>query len=140
MTSVALLVLRVVLGLILVAHGWQKYFQFTLPGVTASFEQMGVPLAALVAPVVATLELAGGIALILGVVTRVAAGLLALDMLGALFMVHLPAGLFVDNGGYELVAILGAGAVALALAGPGAYSADQLIFGRKAAAKQLVNA
>lgn len=133
MTSVALLVLRVVLGFILAAHGWQKFFQYTLGGATASFEQMGVPLASVVAPAVATLELAGGIALVLGVLTRVAAALLAVDMLGALFLVHLSAGIFVDNGGYELVAILAAAAAALVLAGPGAYSVDRFIFARKAA-------
>ena len=140
MASAALLVLRVVLGIILAAHGWQKFFQYTLDGATASFEQMGVPLASMVAPAVAALELAGGIALVLGVVTRVAAGLLALDMLGALFLVHLPAGIFVDNGGYELVAILAAAAAALALAGPGSYSVDRLVFGRKAPVGSMSNA
>lgn len=133
MTSVGLLVLRVVLGVVLAAHGWQKFSQYTLAGTTSSFEQMGVPLASVAAPVVATLELAGGVALILGLLSRIFAALLAADMLGALFLVHLSAGIFVDNGGYELVAILAAGAAAIALAGPGKISVDQLIFGRKAA-------
>ena len=50
-------------------------------------------------PILATLELVGGIALILGLLTRVFAALLAVDMLGALFLVHAPAGIFVGNGG-----------------------------------------
>ena len=140
MTSVGLLVLRVVLGVVLAAHGWQKFNQYTLAGTASSFEQMGVPLASIVAPVVATLELVGGIALILGLLSRVFAALLAADMLGALFLVHLSAGIFVDNGGYELVAILAAGAAAIALAGPGKISVDQLIFGRRSAGLNSVSA
>ena len=122
--SIALLVLRLVFGFIFAAHGWQKYFDFTLAGTTSSFEQMGVPAAALAAPVVATLELAGGVALALGAATRVIAALLALDMLGALLMVHAGAGIFVGNGGFELVLLLAGGAAVLALAGPGRFAVD----------------
>lgn len=122
-----LLIARVAAGGILMAHGAQKIFEFTLAGTTASFEQMGVPAAALAAPFIAYLELIGGALLILGLATRVIGALLALDMLGALFLVHLSAGVFVGNGGYELVAALGALALALALIGPGRVSVDALI-------------
>ena len=88
---------------------------------------MGVPAAALAAPFIAYLELIGGALLILGLATRMIGALLALDMLGALFLVHLSAGVFVGNGGYELVAALGALALALALIGPGRVSVDALI-------------
>lgn len=91
---------------------------------------MGVPAANLVAPVVATLELVGGVALILGVLTRVFAALLAVDMLGALFLVHAPAGIFAATGGYELVLILAAAALAVALVGAGKVSVDKALFGR----------
>ncbi len=133
LTSVALLVLRVALGGILIAHGWQKFSEYTLAGTASSFEQMGVPMAAVVAPVVAVIELAGGIAVVLGVLSRVFAALIALDMLGALFTVHISAGVFVDQGGYELVAILAAAGIAIALAGPGKFAVDHLLFGRKRA-------
>ncbi len=92
---------------------------------------MGVPAAEIAAPVVAGLELAGGIALILGVLTRIVAALLALDMLGALFLVHAPAGVFAANGGYELVLLLAAAALALALTGAGRISVDRALFGRR---------
>ena len=95
--------LRVVIGFLFAAHGWQKFFQFTLDGTTAAFGQMGVPAAGLVAPVVATLEIVGGIALILGVLTRIFAVLLTANMLGAIFLVHSSAGVFVEAGGFELV-------------------------------------
>lgn len=130
LTTSARTILRVIAGFLFAAHGWQKFNEFTIAGTQAAFTQMGVPAAQAVAPVVATLELVGGVALILGVLTRVFAVLLALDMLGALFMVHASAGVFVATGGYELVLILAAAAAAVALVGAGTFSADRALFGR----------
>ena len=130
LSTTALTILRVIAGFLFAAHGWQKFNEFTIAGTQASFAKMGVPAADLAAPFVATLELAGGIALILGVLTRVFAALLALDMLGAFFLVHASAGVFVGNGGYELVLLLAAGALAIALAGAGRFSADAALFSR----------
>lgn len=127
LATTAQTLLRVVIGFLFAAHGWQKYFQFTLDGTTAAFGQMGVPAAGLVAPVVATLEIAGGIALVLGVLTRLFAVLLTVNMLGALVLVHAPAGVFVEAGGFELVLALAAGAAAIALLGPGRLSVDRFI-------------
>jgi putative oxidoreductase len=123
-------ILRVVVGVVFFAHGWQKIFDYTIPGTQGAFAQMGVPAAQLIAPGVAFLELVGGAALILGVLVRVFSILLALDMLGALFLVHAPAGIFVDKGGYELVLMLAAGAIALAAVGAGRLSVDAVVFGR----------
>lgn len=123
-------ILRVALGTVFLAHGWQKFFEFTIPGAQGAFAQMGVPGAEIAAPVAATLELVGGALLILGVLTRIAGILLALEMLGALFLVHASAGMFVEKGGMELVLVLGAGAAAVALVGPGRFSASGLLFGR----------
>ncbi|MFF1882109.1 DoxX family protein [Pseudarthrobacter sp. NPDC058196] len=131
LTTVALTVLRVILGFLFAAHGWQKFNEWTIAGTQASFAKMGVPAADVMAPAVAVLELAGGAALILGILTRVVAALLVLDMLGALFLVHAPAGVFAANGGYELVLLLAAAAFALALAGPGRLSVDRALFGRR---------
>lgn len=130
LTTTARTILRVVTGFLFAAHGWQKFNEFTIPGTQAAFVQMGVPAANLVAPVIATLELVGGVALILGMLTRVFAVLLALDMLGALFLVHAPAGIFAAAGGYELVLILAAAALAVALVGAGRVSVDKAVFGR----------
>lgn len=128
LTTSALTLLRVVTGFIFAAHGWQKFNEFTIAGTQASFAQIGIPAPDIAAPVVATLELVGGIALILGLVARVLAALLALDMLGALFTVHISAGLYAANGGYELVLALAAMAGTIALAGPGRLSIDGLLF------------
>ena len=130
LTTTARTILRIVTGFLFAAHGWQKFNEFTIAGTQAAFAQMGVPAANLVAPVVATLELVGGIALILGVLTRVFAALLAVNMLGALFLVHATAGIFAANGGYELVLILAAAALAVALVGAGKVSVDKALFGR----------
>ena len=130
LTTSALTVLRVITGFLFAAHGWQKFNEFTIAGTQAAFAQMGVPVAQLAAPVVATLELVGGAALIVGVLTRVFATLLTLNMLGALFLVHASAGIFVEAGGFELVLLLAGAALAVALGGAGRLSADRALFGR----------
>lgn len=122
--SLGLLVLRVVVGLIFAAHGAQKIFEYTLPGTIGSFADMGVPLPEIAAPVVAIVELVGGILLALGLFTRPVGILLAIDMLVAIVAVHLPAGLWVGEGGYEFVAVLGVAALALAFTGSGRFSLD----------------
>ena len=130
LTTTALTILRVIAGFLFAAHGWQKFNEWTIAGTQASFAKMGVPAAELAAPAVATLELVGGIALILGVLTRIFAVLLAVDMLGALFLVHASAGVFAATGGYELVLLLAAGALAIALTGAGKVAVDRALFGR----------
>jgi putative oxidoreductase len=131
LTHTALIILRVIVGFIFTAHGLQKFMEFTIAGTQAAFAQMGVPAAPVIAPVVATLEVAGGIALIAGILARVFAALLAFDMLGALILVHAPAGIFVDKGGFEFVLALAAAALAIALTGAGRFSADAALFGRR---------
>ena len=130
LTTTAVTILRVILGFLFAAHGWQKFNEWTIAGTQASFAKMGVPAAEIAAPAVAVLELGGGIALILGILTRIVALLLALDMLGALFLVHASAGVFAATGGYELVLLLAAAALAVALTGAGRISVDRALFGR----------
>lgn len=130
LNTAARTVLRIVVGFLFAAHGWQKYNEFTIAGTQGAFAQMGVPAADVVAPIIATLELVGGIALILGFATRPVAALLTLNMLGAIVVVHASAGVFVEAGGFELVLLLGASTLALALVGPGKFSLDNVLFGR----------
>ena len=100
-----LLVARVLIGIVLIAHGWQKFATYGIGGVTASFEKMGVPLPAVSAVFSAVVELAGGAALLLGAATVIAGALVVLDMLGAFLLVHIGNGVFVTDNGFELVAV-----------------------------------
>jgi putative oxidoreductase len=130
----ALLIARVAIGVILLAHGLQKFLDYTLGGTAASFTGMGIPAPAVAAVFAATVETVGGAALIVGLVTPVVAALNVLNLLGALVIVHAGKGIFVDAGGYELVLALIAGLVVVALLGAGRFSVDQLIGRRRRAA------
>ncbi|HEV2129785.1 MAG TPA: DoxX family protein [Longimicrobiaceae bacterium] len=131
--NLGLTILRTILGVVFFAHGAQKLFVYGLGGVTGAFAGMGVPLAEIAGPAVAFVEFLGGLALILGLFTRVAGLAVAGVMLGAMLLVHLPQGFFAP-GGVEFVLTLFAGALAVALTGPGAYSVDAVLARRGAAA------
>lgn len=128
--DVGLLLARLVIGAIFIVHGAQKVFQLGLPAVQQNFAGMHVPFPEITAPLVAFVELIGGILLVLGLLTPIAGVALAIDMLGAAIIVHLANGMFAENGGWETVAGLGAGALALAASGPGRFALDHLLYGR----------
>lgn len=130
-TSAAQLIARLFLGVILIAHGWDKFHITGLEGITSYFDSIGVPAAGVAAPVAASVELVGGILLILGLFTRVAGIIVALQMLGAAVFAHVGNGIFAADGGWELVAALGAGTLLLAGAGAGAWSLDALLARRR---------
>ncbi len=132
--NAGLAILRAAIGTIFVAHGAQKLFVYGFAGVSGSFEGMGIPMAGVVGPLVALLEFGGGLALIAGLLTRVVALGLAINMLGAILFVHLAAGFFLPNG-YEFVLALFGSAALLTITGAGAYSADALI-GNRSGAKE----
>ncbi|GAA3407985.1 DoxX family protein [Streptosporangium vulgare] len=120
-----LLLARIALGVIFLFHGTQKFLSGV--GQTAAFfESAGIPLASLAAPAVATVEVVGGVALILGAALPVFGVLLTLVMLGALAFVHLGNGFSVGEGGYEYVLALTAGTLAVAFSGGGALAVDTL--------------
>lgn len=121
--ALGMTILRIVIGVVFIVHGAQKLFVFGIGGVTAGFAQMHIPLPMIAAPVVAIVEFVGGIALVVGLFTRVAAVLLAIDMLGAILFVHGRNGFFLPMGFEFAFSLLGA-CVALAVAGPGEYSMD----------------
>lgn len=126
------LVARIGLGVVFIAHGWQKLNTYGLDGAAASFEAMNIPLPTASAYFATFVELIGGGALVLGIFTPIAGLLLFLDMLGAAVFVHFENGVFAADNGYELVVALGVGSLLLATFGAGRISIDGVTKGKTA--------
>ena len=127
--NIAGLLARVAVGIVLIMHGWQKFFEYGIGGTTASFAQMGVPLPGVSAVFAATVELFGGAALILGIGLPVVGLLIAIDMAGAFVFAKLGAPLIAPSGG-QLELVLLVGGLLAGFAG-GAYSVDRILFRAK---------
>lgn len=128
--SLGLLVLRVITGIIFMAHGGQKLFVYGFDGVAGAFAGMGIPFAGVAGPAVALLEFFGGFALVIGLLTRLSGLGLAITMAGAIFFAHIEAGFFAPNGFEFPLALMGA-ALAVMFAGAGQISADAQIEKRR---------
>ncbi|MFC8178652.1 MULTISPECIES: DoxX family protein [Nocardiaceae] len=133
--DIATLVARIGLGIVFIAHGWQKLNTNGLDATKAGFEGMGVPLPAVSAYFATFVELIGGVALVVGIFTPIIGILLFLDMLGAFLFVHYDLGVFVAEGGYELVVALGVASLLIAAVGAGRFSLDAATGGRTSFAK-----
>ena len=125
------LVLRVPVGLTLAAHGSQKLFGmfggYGLEGTGQWMASLGLEPGYRMALLAGSAEFFGGIALILGLLTRPAAALSAFTMVVAIFSVHGSNGLFMSNNGYEFALALLAATVALAIQGAGSFSLDAVV-------------
>jgi putative oxidoreductase len=128
--NIGLTLIRLVVGVIFIAHGGQKLFVYGLDGVAGGFAQMGVPFASFMGPFIGFVEFFGGIALIVGLLTRLASFGLFATMLGAMILVHLPKGFFAPAG-IEFPLSLAGSALLLTITGAGAYSIDALIARRR---------
>lgn len=122
--QIALGLIRIIAGVIFMAHGYQKFFSMGIEGTTGFFTQIGAPLPGISAIVVATVELVGGFALLAGFMTRLVAIPLIIDMATAIILLHSKHGFFVPMG-VEFVTLLLVSALALAIGGPGAFSLDR---------------
>ncbi len=115
--------LRLAVGAIFIAHGSQKLFGafggHGLKGFAGMLSSMGFKPALAWAVLVALVEFLGGICLLLGIQTRLAALLLGINMVVAILFVHLSRGLFASKGGFEFPLVLLAASLSLLFTGPG---------------------
>jgi putative oxidoreductase len=129
--DLGLLIIRLVVGLTLAAHGAQKLFGWFAGGGLASTAQMLEKVSLRPGRVYALLaglaETCGGLLLGVGLVTPVAAAAIVADMTVAVAVIHLKAGFFAHKGGWEYNLVLAASALGVAFAGPGAFSLDAVL-------------
>ncbi|AFZ67330.1 DoxX family protein [Deinococcus peraridilitoris] len=125
--DLALLIIRVAVGLFIAVHGAQKLFGafggYGLKGTTGWIASLGLKPAPLWTLAAALGEFGGGLLLALGLLTPLGAIAVAATMVMAIALAHWPK-VFATDGGYEYPLIVAATATALAIAGPGAYSLD----------------
>ena len=118
-----LLILRLALGVIMTAHGWQKIADH-MHGISGMMHQIGLP--AFMAYLVVAAEFGGGILVAVGFLTQLAALAIFIDMLTAILKVHLPNGLFSSHGGFEFPLACAAIAFSLIWSGAGPIAIDWL--------------
>lgn len=138
-----LALLRVAIGAVFAAHGAQKLFVFGFEGVAGAFTQMGIPMPGILGPFVAFVEFFGGLALITGLLARVASAGLVSTMVVAILRVHIKNGFFAPTG-VEFPLSLLASTALITIAGAGGWSVDALIAGKRrvesgAAKKKIVH-
>lgn len=139
MHDTALLILRVVTGVIFVAHGWPKLANGA-SGTAQFFGQLGIPVPGVSAWLITLLEFFGGLALIAGAFVSVVAVLFMIHMTAGIFLVHLSQGFYVvgpGQGGVEFNLLLIASLLTLVLAGPGAPAVDRMLAGRVSEAGEV---
>ena len=122
---VALTLLRITVGVIMVAHGWKKVTD--IPTWTENFTKMGMPLPEVSVYLAIAGELGGGLGLLLGLLTPIAALGVFFAMLVAVVFVHLPNGLFAKNDGFEYPLTLMMTALYFFARGGGPFSVDAIV-------------
>lgn len=123
----ALLVLRLVLGAVFVARGFNHWFDVGIAETGRQFADLGVPQPQLSAYLTGTVELIGGAFLAVGLLTTITASLLVLLVLAAGYFVHLDNGFFIENGGIEYPLVLAAALFIITVFGTGRASLDGVL-------------
>jgi len=120
-----MLPLRIVVGLVFLMHGGQNLFVFGPAGTADIMGKLGLPLPFMCAAIVITVELLGGLAILLGAFARLAGALLALEMVVAILVARLAGGFFAPYG-YEFEFTLLGACLTFALSGPGRVSLEEI--------------
>jgi len=133
MTSIGLLLIRLVFGLTFAGHGAQKLFGWFggpgLKGTAGWMESIGLKPGKAMAIAAGMSELVGGILFAVGLWTPLAALLMVVSMIVAIAKVHGPNGYWATQNGYEYNLAIIIVAIGVALIGPGQYALDAVIFG-----------
>ncbi|WP_090674083.1 DoxX family protein [Paenibacillus tianmuensis] len=131
MLALGLLLVRLVVGLLFIGHGAQKLFGWFgghgPKGTGGWMESVGIKPGVVMAVLAGLMELLGGVLFAAGLLTPLAAALIAATMLGAIVKVHGPNGLWSTANGYEYQLVLMVVVIGVALTGAGAYSLDALL-------------
>lgn len=137
--SIALLAARVILGIIFIAHGWQKLHTYHHSGVEGMLKGLGAPAPSVSAYILTWAELGGGILLVLGLLLPLVSIVLVVDMIGAIYYTHWEQGFWVAAGmggapakiGWEWPLAIIAGLLAVGFANAGHLAADSYVFRRR---------
>lgn len=127
-----LLLVRLAIGIPMIIHGAGKLFGLgpvakSISGFAGFLDSLGLPAVSFLAWVVAIVEFGGGVCVVLGVLTRYASLAIAINMLTATVLVHLPQG----YKGYEQTLVFALIALSLVVSGAGKFSVAQLVFDRE---------
>jgi putative oxidoreductase len=126
MNDVAILALRVCIAVVFIGHGLQAVFGFFggpgINGFSQALSALGFKPALLWAYIGGLTELLGGVCVLFGVTTRIAASFILIFISVAAVRVHVAKGFFLQSGGFEYTFVLACLCVALILLGPGKYS------------------
>jgi putative oxidoreductase len=132
MVSLGLLIIRLVIGVLFIGHGAQKLFGWFgghgLKGTGGWFESIGMKPGVTMALLAGLAELVGGVLFALGLLTPLAAILIAATMFMTILKVHGQNGIWATSNGYEYNLTLLAVAIGIALIGPGQYALDAILF------------
>jgi len=130
--NIALLLIRLVVGLLFMGHGAQKLFGwfggYGIKGTGGFFDSIGLKPGEKMALLAGVAELIGGALFILGLLTPLAGLVIAATMVIAIWKVHGTNGIWATQNGYEYNLVLLVVALAVSIMGAGAYSLDAIIF------------
>jgi putative oxidoreductase len=133
-SSLSLLILRITIAIVFMAHGSQKLFSwfggYGLEGTGQWMESIGLSPGYLMALLAGSGEFFGGLLLLFGLLTRASSLVLAITMFVAIFSVHFANGFFMSANGYEFAFVLLGASVALMFSGAGKYSLDARLLKR----------
>ncbi|MFT5760453.1 MAG: putative oxidoreductase [Cellvibrionaceae bacterium] len=133
-SGLSLLILRITIATVFMAHGSQKLFSwfggYGLEGTGQWMESIGLAPGYLMALLAGSGEFFGGLLLLFGLLTRASSLVLAITMFVAIFSVHFANGFFMSANGYEFAFVLLGASVALMFSGAGRYSLDALLLNK----------